>query len=160
MLFSPGKSKILAKTKISSGLPNKVTSRSHKSHIILTKLIKKPFIFWARKWPKLSPGPCPKRQHKFSHSLGYYKTIYRKFSIKRRGAQSKLEFFSAALNQGRGVLRAALIQKNNFQTNLFFYPFKKSNVKLYKTSISSSPFSSWSSSWHGSYASSRSDSVT
>ena len=120
VLFSPGKSKILAKTKISSGLPNKVTSRSHKSHIILIKLIKKPFIFWARKWPKLPPGPCPKRQHKFSHRLGYYKTIYGKFSIKRRGAQSKLEFFSAALNRGRAVFEGGAYSKEQLSDKSIF----------------------------------------
>ena len=64
-LFSPVKSKILAKTNISP----KTTSRTNENQRFLIKLIKPPPIFWAQKWPNLPPGACPKGQHKFSHRL-------------------------------------------------------------------------------------------
>ena len=70
-LFNPGKSKILAKTKISSkytssGLPNKISSRTYKNHRILIKLIKNGLNY---------PLALAQRVNTNSH-IGYYKTIY------------------------------------------------------------------------------------
>ena len=78
-LFNPGKSKILVKTKLSpkntsSGLSNRISSKSQKNHRILMKLVKEPPVFG----PK-SGLSCPlalaQRVNTNSH-IGYYKTIY------------------------------------------------------------------------------------
>ena len=73
--YTPGKCKILQKTKIfpkttSLGLSNNKSPRSHISHRSLIQLIKIP-IFGALNGPKLPPGAGRKGHHKFSHIIGH-----------------------------------------------------------------------------------------
>ena len=51
---------------------------------------------------------------------------YRKSSIKRRGAFSKLDFFSAALNRGRRLFEGGAYSKEQFSDkSISFIPSKR-----------------------------------
>ena len=63
--------------------------------------------------------------HCFIYNLNIYSFTYRKSSTKRRGAKSKLIFFSAVLNRGRRLFEGGANSKEQFLDKSIFLFLQK-----------------------------------